>query len=323
MLLKLNKLAIYAWGVLGYNLAVIVWGAYVRSSRSGDGCGSHWPDCNGEIIPTAPELKTIIEFTHRLTSGVALLMVVALLIWSHRLYQKKHPVRLGAKLSMIFMLLEAAVGAGIVLFSLVADNASIARAMFMSVHLVNTFLLLAALTLTAWWASGGAVIRLKARPMLSLGIIACLLAIMLLGMSGAVAALGDTLFPAHSLEQALKADLSPTAHLLIRLRIFHPIIAVISVSLSLSFVIVAMLQQPSIWSKRFGWSFVALSILQITLGILNVALLAPTWLQLVHLLVADLVWLSLVLFGANVLVADWQVNPIEETKLKNVSLASS
>ena len=323
MLLKLNKLAIYAWGVLGYNLAVIVWGAYVRSSRSGDGCGSHWPDCNGEIIPTAPELKTIIEFTHRLTSGVALLMVVALLIWSHRLYQKKHPVRLGAKLSMIFMLLEAAVGAGIVLFRLVADNDSIARAMFMSVHLVNTFLLLAALTLTAWWASGGAVIRLKARPMLSLGIIACLLAIMLLGMSGAVAALGDTLFPSNSLEQALKADLSPTAHLLIRLRIFHPIIAVISVSLSLSFVIVAMLQQPSIWSKRFGWSFVALSILQITLGILNVALLAPTWLQLVHLLVADLVWLSLVLFGANVLVADWQVNPIEETKLKTVSLASS
>jgi heme A synthase len=323
VLLKLNKLAIYAWGVLGYNLAVIVWGAYVRSSRSGDGCGSHWPDCNGEIIPTAPELKTIIEFTHRLTSGVALLMVVALLIWSHRLYQKKHPVRLGAKLSMLFMLLEAAVGAGLVLFKLVADNASIARAMFMSVHLVNTFLLLAALTLTAWWASGGAAIRLKSRPMLSLGITACLLAIMLLGMSGAVAALGDTLFPAHSLEQALKADLSPTAHLLIRLRIFHPIIAVVSVSISLSLVVVAMLQYPSIWAKRFGWSFVALSILQISLGVLNVALLAPTWLQLVHLLVADLVWLSLVLFGANVLVADWQVNPIEETKLKSVSLASS
>jgi len=309
VLLKLNRLAIYAWGVLLYNIAVIVWGAYVRSSRSGDGCGSHWPDCNGQIIPTAPELKTIIEFTHRVTSGIALLMVVVLLIWSHRFYQKKHPVRLGSKLSMLFMLFEAAVGAALVLFSLVADNASIARAMFMSVHLVNTFLLLGALTLTAWWASGGPMIRLKAKPLLTFGMLFSLIGVTLLGASGAVAALGDTLFPSQTLEQALKSDLSATAHFLIRLRILHPFIAVITIGFSLALVISTLLQaQTSLWAKRFCLAYITLACLQVILGLINVYLLAPTYLQLIHLLVADLVWIFLVLSAANVLVADWQTN---------------
>ncbi len=302
MLAKISRFAIYAWGVLAYNLAVIVWGAYVRSSRSGDGCGSHWPDCNGEIIPTKPELKTLIEFTHRLTSGIALLMVVVLLIWAHRSYQKKHPVRLGTKLSMLFMLLEAAVGAALVLFSLVADNATIARAMFMSVHLVNTFLLLAALTLTAWWASGGEMIQLKAKPGVTIAVTVALAMVMLLGMSGAVAALGDTLFPSHSIEQALKADMSPTAHFLIRLRIFHPAIAGLAVCYSISLVLFAILQYPNTWVKRFGWTYVGFAILQVTIGIINVSLLAPTSIQLVHLLVADLVWISLILSAANILI---------------------
>ena len=309
MLIKLNKLAVYAWGVLLYNIGVIVWGAYVRSSRSGDGCGSHWPDCNGEIIPTAPELKTIIEFTHRITSGIALLMVVVLLVWSHRFYQKKHPVRLGAKLSMFFMFMEAAVGAALVLFRLVADNASIARAMFMSVHLVNTFLLLGTLALTAWWASGGQIIRLKAKPLLSFGMLFSLLGVVLLGASGAVAALGDTLFPAHTLEQALKSDLSTTAHFLIRLRIFHPVIAVITVGFSIALVIFAVSQyQTTTWAKRFGLAYIGFACLQIMLGLTNVYLLAPTWLQLVHLLVADLVWIFLVLSAASTLITDWQAN---------------
>lgn len=322
MLAKLSRFAIYAWGVLAYNLTVIVWGAYVRSSRSGDGCGSHWPDCNGEIIPTKPELKTIIEFTHRLTSGIALLMVVVLLIWAYRSYQKKHPVRLGAKLSMLFMLLEAAVGAALVLFNLVADNATIARAMFMSVHLVNTFLLLAALSLTAWWASGGQMIRLRAKPGLAIAIGFALIMVMLLGMSGAVAALGDTLFPSHSIQQALKADMSPTAHFLIRLRIFHPAIAGISVCYSISLILFAILQYPNTWAKRFGWAFVGFAILQVTIGIINVSLLAPTPIQLIHLLVAQLVWVSLILSAANILVSDKQIALDPEVPLNATPTAS-
>ena len=154
----------FAWGVLAYNLAVILWGAYVRASGSGAGCGAHWPLCNGEVIPRAPSVATLIEYSHRLTSGLALLGVVALLVWTWRACAAGHPARRGAVLSLLFIITEAAVGAGLVLFELVADNATMARAMFMAAHLVNTFLLVAALTLTAWWLSGGGPLRPGRRP---------------------------------------------------------------------------------------------------------------------------------------------------------------
>ena len=138
----------YAWGVLAANLAVILWGAFVRATGSGAGCGNNWPTCNGEIIPRAPSTETLIELTHRATSGIALLLVVALAVWARRVYGPGHRVWHGAAWSLFFMFGEAAIGAGIVLFELVADNESMARALFMAVHLGNTFLLLAALTLT-------------------------------------------------------------------------------------------------------------------------------------------------------------------------------
>jgi len=60
--MKLQPFAKAAWGVLAYSILVILWGAYVRISFSGDGCGDHWPLCHGEVIPTAPSVKTLIEF---------------------------------------------------------------------------------------------------------------------------------------------------------------------------------------------------------------------------------------------------------------------
>lgn len=127
-----RRFAIFSWSVLVYNLGIILWGAFVRASGSGAGCGSHWPLCNGEVIPRSPTVQTLIEFSHRLTSGVALILVVALTVAAFRAFPKRHIVRRGALFSLFFMLTEALVGAGLVLFSLVADNASIARAMFMS-----------------------------------------------------------------------------------------------------------------------------------------------------------------------------------------------
>ena len=76
--------AAYAWAVLGFNLLVILWGAFVRATGSGAGCGSHWPLCNGEVLPRAPALATLIEFSHRLTSGVALLLVIGLVVGAWR-----------------------------------------------------------------------------------------------------------------------------------------------------------------------------------------------------------------------------------------------
>src|SRR5690606_7460601 len=148
-----------AWGTLAYNLGVIAWGAYVRATGSGAGCGSHWPLCNGEVIPRSPTAETLIEFSHRVTSGLALLLVVVMVVWARRLFPKGHPARLGAWLSLGVMVLEALLGAGLVLFGLVADDDSVARAVVMGLHLVNTLVLLGARTLAAWWASGGRPFR--------------------------------------------------------------------------------------------------------------------------------------------------------------------
>ena len=142
----------YAWGVLVYSVGVVLWGAYVRATGSGAGCGAHWPLCNGEIIPQSPSIARMVEFSHRVTSGLTLLLVIGLVVWAWRTYPRGHRVRMGAGLSLALTISEALVGAGLVLFELVAQNSSVERAISVSIHLVNTFLLLAALAVTAYWA---------------------------------------------------------------------------------------------------------------------------------------------------------------------------
>ncbi|MEO8070915.1 MAG: COX15/CtaA family protein [Acidobacteriota bacterium] len=298
----MSRLARFSWTVLAYNIAVILWGAYVRASGSGAGCGAHWPLCNGEIIPRGARLATLIEFSHRLTSGIALVAVVALLVWTWRVAQRGHPARPAAALSLFFMLTEAAVGAGLVLFQLVADNASFARAMFLSAHLINTFTLLACLTATAWFASGGARLRLAGQRGRAVAIGLLCLGVLAASTSGAVAALGDTLFPVTSLTQALWDDLSMTSHVLIRLRVLHPVVAALT-ALSIVAFTRRIAEGRGASARRAAQNVATLAVLQIALGVLNVFLLAPVWLQLLHLLVADAVWISLVLLGLTTLAA--------------------
>ena len=222
----MNRFAKFSWGVLFYSPLVILWGAYVRATGSGAGCGEHWPTCNGQVIPLAAPVATMVEYTHRLMSGLTLILVLGLAIWAFRAYPRKSLVRRGAGLALLFTCTEALVGAGLVLFQLVAKNDFIARAASVAVHLVNTLLLLGALTLTAWWSSGGGEIHWRTAEPLNVFLGIGLVGLILLSASGAVTALGDTLFPASSLAQGLQQDASPTAHFLIRLRIYHPMIAV-------------------------------------------------------------------------------------------------
>jgi len=276
-------------------VAVILWGAFVRATGSGAGCGAHWPLCNGEVLPRAPALATIIEFTHRATSGVALLAVAFLALRVFRAKPKGHPARRAAAASVLFILSEAAVGAGLVLFRLVADNESVARALFMAVHLMNTFVLLACLTLTAHYCSTGSRPRLAPRRAWPLA--AAALALLLVGTSGAVAALGDTLYPARSLLGGLAADVSPTSHFLVRLRIAHPLLALVgalAVGAAAASVLRVHEEAPP---RRAAWSLLGLVLLQLVVGLANVVLLAPVWMQLVHLLLADLVWIAFVLMA--------------------------
>jgi heme A synthase len=290
----------FAWGVLAYNLAVILWGAYVRASGSGAGCGSHWPLCNGTIVQPSPTTATLIEYSHRLSSGLALVAVVALAVWTWRATPAGHAARLAAAASVVLMLTEAALGAGLVLFRLVADNATMARALFVAAHLLNTFLLLKALTLTAWWLSGGPPAALRARPAVAVILIGLGLGVLLTGASGAVSALGDTLYPSGSLSEGFRADLSSTSHFLIRLRLWHPAIAVTTGVLLLLITPRLVADDDAVAARVLRW-LLALVGTQLIAGLANVLLLAPIWMQMVHLLVADLVWITFVVFSAQAL----------------------
>lgn len=301
--MQLSRFAVYAWSLLVYNLFVIVWGAYVRASGSGAGCGSHWPTCQGEVVPLAPQIETLIEFVHRLTSGLSLLLVLGLGAWAVRAFPRRHPVRLGAGLSVVFIIVEALLGAGLVLLGLTARNDSVARAVTLAVHLVNTFLLLAVLALTAWWASGGRPVRLRGQGGLPWAYLAGLLGTLVLGASGAVTALGDTLFPAGSLAEGIRQDLSPTAHFLIQLRVLHPLLAVgVGIAL-IALASVARGLRPAGAGPWLNGALIVAVVTQLAVGVINLLLLAPIPMQLIHLLLADLVWLALVLSAAATLAA--------------------
>lgn len=290
----------FAWGVLLYNIFVILWGAYVRATGSGAGCGNNWPTCHGKIIPREPSVETLIEYSHRVTSGLALLGVIALLVLAFRFFPSGHRARRAAVASMVLMLTEAGLGAGLVLFELVAENESMARALFMGTHLGNTFLLLAAITLTCYWLSGGPKVRWRGDRLTRLAY-GSLAATMLVGISGAVAALGDTLYPAESLLHGLQQDLSPTSHVLIKLRTFHPFLAILGSLLLLHLVgKVRALKRPQP-ARRWATAVNVLVIVQLAAGALNMVLLVPVWMQLTHLALADALWVSLVLLLASAL----------------------
>jgi protoheme IX farnesyltransferase len=301
MLKHRKPFAIYAWGVLGYNLAVIVWGAYVRATGSGAGCGNHWPLCNGAVIPRPERVETLIEFTHRAMSGLSVFAVLLLVLWAFRAFPTGHWARKGALLTLLFTFTEALVGAGLVLLDLVEDNASIARAIWMAGHLVNTFFLLAALTLTAWWGSGGRALRWRGQGAVGYALGLALLGTLILAVSGAITALGDTLFPARNLVEGLKQDFSPTAHFLIRLRVLHPLIA-LSIGLYLLLIagLVAYLR-PTLGTRRFGRWMGGLFLVQILAGVVNWLLHAPVFMQMFHLLLADVIWVCLILLTASAL----------------------
>jgi heme A synthase len=226
------RFAKVAWAALGYNLLVIGWGAYVRASGSGAGCGSHWPLCNGEVLPRAPALKTIVELSHRLTSGLALVFAIVLAVLAWRTFERGSRVRSAALAAVGLTVVEALIGAALVLFELVAHDASMKRALSMVLHLGNTFLLLGALTLTAFWAGREAAPREPARPQQATSPVLRVLlplagaGLMIVAMSGGIAALGDTLFPATSFAEGLRQELGTGAHVLLKLRVLHPILAV-------------------------------------------------------------------------------------------------
>ena len=290
-----RRFAIYAWAVLAFNIGVVLWGAYVRATGAGAGCGNHWPLCNGEVVPRPQSVAMLVEFTHRITSGIALLAIVGSgcvglpcfaarpaganrrralgILYPHRSSGRRCARSVSAR------------GAGPVDCASVVDLAA-------SHKYVPA---VAVLALTAWWATTDESSR---QLRLSWPLTAAICGLILLGISGAIAALGDTLFPASSLTAGMAQDVSSSAHLFVRLRMFHPFIAVAAVAILLFAVVRTVKARNDAATHGFGVAVGALAFVQLMLGAINVAMLAPVPMQIVHLLFADLLWIALVLFAA-------------------------
>jgi cytochrome c oxidase assembly protein subunit 15 len=297
----------FSWGVLAYFIAVILWGAVTRATGAGNGCGNHWPLCNGTVVQHAPNVDTLIEFTHRITSGFSLFSVVGLMVWTFRATVRGHLARAAAVASVVFTLLEAVLGALLVKLGLTAQSHSPLRAPYLALHFANTLLLIAALALTAHMLSRReGYLRRTIRLVSPVGTALGLLVILSVGVTGSLAALGDTLFPARSLSESLQQDFSASSGWLVRWRWTHPTIAFLA-CIFLVWILVRAAQRSTHWDNR-GLSAAVLVLLaaQYLLGVLDVVLLAPLWLQVLHLLGADALWTALI-----VLTARLTLEPVE------------
>jgi cytochrome c oxidase assembly protein subunit 15 len=289
----------FAWAVLAYFIAVIVWGALVRATGSGAGCGEHWPLCKGTVIQHSPRMDTIIEFTHRVTSGISFFSAIGLLAWTLAKTVRGHLARAASLAAVVFTLIEAILGGLLVKLGLTAQSQSPLRAPYLALHLTNTLLLLAALTLAAHFLSRT---RGYARNTVCLiapaGASAALTTVLFVGVTGSLAALGDTLFPASSIAAALAQDFSSTSAWLLRWRWTHPAVAIFA-----SVVVIWLLvraPRTSLYSNNRRLSVLVMILLavQVLMGVLDVVLLAPVWLQVIHLLGADVLWAALVVLTA-------------------------
>jgi len=332
-------LASYAVCVLAFMVLIVLEGAIVRATGSGAGCGNHWPLCNGLFFPLRhPRVATVIEFTHRAMTGLCSTLVVVLIVWVYQARAKGDRVRRAAKWVGILLVTEALLGAVLVKGGYVEFNATNMRVLMQCVHFTNTMLLLAALALTWWWArEAGGVSGLRpsqpqglkphdewgtdgtaeAVPLRGLGLSTsaedsedlgaktlawvAVVATIVVGATGSVAALADTLFPSPSLMAGLRDDFSAAAPLLVRMRWVHPAAALVGV-VCVGWLCLRVRTRVSAW-------LAGLLVLQMVLGVGDVLLLAPTWMQVVHLLGADLYWIVLVIVAADVLWVETKTYP--------------
>ena len=278
----------FAWVTLAFNVVVILMGAIVRATGSGAGCGRSWPSCQGQVVPEL-EGATAIEFAHRAVSGIALLMVAVLVVWVFRRIQAPNQARTAVVWSMVAIIGEALIGAVIVLYEWVADDASVARAVSVPLHLVNTFILLAALTVTAHLLGGGTPLQASAHPRVRRWSLVGALAFLVIAATGAVTALADTLFPKTGVGS------EAVEHFLTDLRVVHPIVAV---------VIVLIAGTALARRGTGGRALNVLSVLvgiQILTGFTMIVADLPLWLRIVHLGMADALWIGYVLAVAHLL----------------------
>ncbi|MGA8938489.1 MAG: COX15/CtaA family protein [Acidobacteriaceae bacterium] len=287
-----RTLPFYAAVVVGFMVLVILEGAVVRATGSGAGCGNHWPLCNGDFFPHHPRLATIIEYTHRSMTGICTTLVAILIGWTFLARPRGDRSRRAVVWCGILLVTEALLGAILVKGGYVENNASDMRVVMQCIHFTNTMLLLAAITLTWWWLGERPQPKVSGPSARTAAWLAAI-ATLFVGGTGSVAALADTLFPPTSVQAAFLQDFSAHSPLLVRMRWLHPASALIALACA---VWLALRMRNCLGNLVLG-----LIGAQLLLGGTDVLLLAPTWMQVLHLFGADLYWIALVVACATVL----------------------
>jgi len=289
-----------AWGTAAYTLLAILWGYFLRISESGDGCGTDWPLCLGAAVPTAPEFSTLVELSHRLSSGLVLILAFILAVAAFRAFPRGHALRFGAGAVLLFTVTEALFGAILVVFGWVAGDVSLGRIIIRPFHVTNTFLLMAALALTVWWAIRGVSeaswpTREERRPLLL-----PILGVLALAWTGSWTGLAVTAFPAETFGEGV-AQYSEPGHFLIYLRLSHPIIALLVIAVLLRFAQKTRALAAAADDRALGRLAIALGALaavQLVAGPLTIVAGNPVWMRLTHLLLADLLWVVVIAAAA-------------------------
>ena len=277
------KVESYAKAGLLLSIASILAGAFVRATGSGDGCGATWPTCKGKIIPALSDTSELIEFSHRSVSGV--LLVVTLIIFAKtRKFQKESLVRKVTNYLTFFVIFEALIGAVIVIFEWVGLNSSLPRIIAVPIHLVNTFGLLGSYAILYKILQDDLQ---NIKDMFNKNFLLISSLFLLSGATGSITALADVLFPSASFVEGFLADFDRTSEVLTRLRILHPII---------SSILSIVLYVYATWiRKKYNVGVKPLQILiliAVFLGVINVLSNIVLPLSILHLAIADFLWIS-------------------------------
>ena len=278
--MKLNS---YAKLGLFLSIVSILAGAFVRATGSGDGCGATWPTCKGRIIPALTDTSELIEFSHRSVSG--LLLVVTLIIFSKtRKFQKGSLVKSVTNYLTFFVIFEAIIGAIIVLFEWVGLNSSLPRIVAVPIHLVNTFGLLGCYAILYKIVEDDLK---EIKSIFNRNFILISFLFLLSGATGSITALADVLFPSASFIEGFLEDFDKTSEALTRLRILHPIIS--------SVLSVVLYVYSTRINKKYGVNVKILKtfvIVAVLLGVFNVISNIVLPLSILHLAIADFLWIS-------------------------------
>ncbi|MCU0317110.1 MAG: heme o synthase [Fimbriimonadaceae bacterium] len=292
--------------LLAYTVLVVLFGAFVRASLSGDGCGTSWPFCHGSVLPIGAQTKTYIELTHRFTSGLVLFGTIALVVWSFRLFAKGHVIRKASVVALGTTLISSAIGALLVRAEWVVHDKSLGRAISMPIHLVNNFFLLASLALAGYWALGGALPGKNLKSSTARGIKWLAGGYFLLGMTGALSAMGKTAYltelkAARTFLERITMHVGENAPPLLRGGLTHPILAmgVLALTAWVCYFAKQSLPQSQPVKQWANW-VLGIYLFQMAFGVVNLVMSAPVAMQLAHLLLAVISWLALVMLWATV-----------------------